>query len=242
LVQVHSLTALIIQFKIFYWTYVISTSEGEKVSKKSNGISSLVGAIVAVTVLIAMTKPELGGAASTPGDGGKGEGLSSGSVAELAQKIKNTRGITYQNDASREAIRLAAAGQKVPVDRFGRCGNDWCRKVYLSPKMLGVMLGLSNHGYRFEISSIADGFHDTKRGKVSEHYDGTAFDVSKVNGRSTNPTNSRFRQFFQTAFDIMPSGGGLGQSHCPVGRINTHGRNFYPDDCTHVHIGVGLLS
>ncbi len=90
---------------------------------------------------------------------------------------------SYHNIAS------TAAGYSARRSTYGTAPGGYTK---LDKKMLETMLYLANvKGYNFNVTSIAGGSHS----RTSRHYVGTAFDVSRINGRRVNSSNPYYRTF-----------------------------------------------
>lgn len=129
---------------------------------------------------------------------------SSGSTAELAQRLLNNRNIAQEGHRNRsdgsnpfDNLRSAAQGQAARTSRD--VGNATQPSATVNPNLLRGLDSLSSR-YRIGISAITGGGH----GNNSHHYRGDAVDIATVNGKAVQNMTSAEIAEFSRAIQALP--------------------------------------
>jgi len=164
--------------------------------------------------------------------------IPTGTAQDLAKQLDASPNISFQTPADESYFK--------EIENTGR--QTQCGGVDISPKLLGVLLALSQN-YKIVIGVFADG------NCSGNHAKGLAVDLNGINPLSGSGGTGNhitwasseqpiIKQFYGDAANILSANGGgsLGQTECfsgvahptPVANVD-----YFPDLCNHLHVSVG---
>jgi len=201
-----------------------------------NAVSNMGGALDS-SLLSDDDKKHLNGSNSqTSVDGA----LPSGDSKQLATQLKTyiqSGKISCNNQAANcPDIQKTASGQSI---KGGSCNVD-----ALSPKLLSMMLKLSQMNHTYVISAICS---DHASNPQSYHHKGKAIDFNYIDGVFIGPGASdnwsgdklsKAKKFDNDIATFMPKSTGFGQKQCHPDFSFLSGFSVFDDACHHQHIQV----
>ncbi|HSX05981.1 MAG TPA: hypothetical protein VLF69_05925 [Candidatus Saccharimonadales bacterium] len=210
------------------------------------GLQSLGGFLDPSVLPAGSTNSDVGSSTSdtttTPTSTGSGTGstsLPAGTAQELAKQIASSANISFQTDQDKSYFQ-----QIIDTGRQTSCGG-----VAISPKLLGVILNLSER-YKLVLGVFDDG-HACNNGY---HPKGMAVDLNGITDLADGKTTGNHihwasseqplvKKFYIDAANVLAANGGgaLGQIECfnavsPPSPVT--GVQFNTDTCDHLHMDV----
>jgi hypothetical protein len=151
--------------------------------------------------------------------------VATGNAKDLAQQILANKKIdlTCYSTSVKQDVQSAAAGQP------GTAGAMTSSAIL---KLIAT-LGKNHSVCVTAIQSNGQGHTDG-----SYHYSGDGVDFGSLDGATITGRNEPAITILKQAFDVLPSGTGVGQSACGVTPTLPSGWTTFDDSCNHLHLQV----
>lgn len=149
----------------------------------------------------------------------------SGNAQQLAQQILNNNSISLScySASVQQDVQNAAAGKP------GTAGAP------ISSAIL-QLIATVGQDHNVCITAIESGGQGHTDGSL--HYSGDAVDFGNLDGAALTGRDSASDKIIETAFNVLPTGSGIGQSQCGDTPNLPGGWTTFEDTCNHLHIQV----